>query len=395
MASLSGHRVLILHNRYRTLGGEERYVEHLSRLLPEFGGAVSTLERSSHDTSSARAAVGMLRGGLDPDEVATAVRDFGATVVHAHNIHPTFGHRALAAARAAGAAVVMHLHNYRLYCAIGTVYRDGHDCTLCAPNSTSHGVRNNCRGSLAESLVYAGALAQGQTKTIDSADRFIAPTLNLAERLQAELGRQLPIEVTPNWLPTDEFSHRSEAGRGSYALLAGRVARDKGVFTAIAAAAESGVKLKIAGVGPDFDSARRYADELGAPVEFLGMLGGQALVAARLGAAMALVPSLWREVLPFGAIEALAAGLPLVVSDRGGLPELTDPELVVPSGDTEELAGAMRRLIDNADARQDAGERALHRARERFSTGVAAADLARIYDDALASRNLTISSPIA
>ena len=48
------------------------------------------------------------------------MRRTGARVVHAHNINPTLGWRALAAAREAGARVVLHLHNYRLVCAVGT-----------------------------------------------------------------------------------------------------------------------------------------------------------------------------------------------------------------------------------------------------------------------------------
>ena len=64
----------------------------------------------------------LLRGGLQPDDVAAAVRRTGARVVHAHNVHPAFGWRALAAARAAGARVVLHLHNYRLVCAVGTCF---------------------------------------------------------------------------------------------------------------------------------------------------------------------------------------------------------------------------------------------------------------------------------
>ena len=46
-----------------------------------------------------QAARGLLAGGLDPDEIAEIVRRRGARVVHAHNIHPLFGWRALAAAR--------------------------------------------------------------------------------------------------------------------------------------------------------------------------------------------------------------------------------------------------------------------------------------------------------
>ena len=59
------------------------------------------------------------------------MRRTGARIVHAHNVNPTLGWRALAAAREAGARVVLHLHNYRLVCAVGTCFTRGEDCTRC------------------------------------------------------------------------------------------------------------------------------------------------------------------------------------------------------------------------------------------------------------------------
>lgn len=395
MTDLSVHRVLVLHNRYRTVGGEERYVENLVDLVPAHGGEVRLLERDSARTSAGRAARGMVGGGLEPDEVAAAVRDFGATVVHAHNIHPTFGYRALEAARAAGAAVVLHLHNYRLYCAIGTVYRDGADCTLCAPDRTFQGVRHRCRGSLAEAVVYAWGIGRGQRRTIGAIDRMIAPSRHLGQDLEAELGRELPLTVAPHWLPDSEFAHCSQADGGEYALFAGRISSEKGVLKAIEAAAISGVPLMIAGVGPAAEEARRFADRIGAPVEFAGRLDGQALVAARLGAAMALMPSLWREVWGFSGLEAIAAGLPLITSDRGALPEQTEPSLVTRAGDATDLAAKMATLMADAELRRAAGERALLRARERFSTEAAVPALSRIYDEAVEARNLAMREPIS
>jgi len=107
--------VLLVHNRYRVPGGEERAVADLRWLIAEhLGEAVEVLERDSAGLSPTRAAAGMLRGGLEPEEVGEAVRRTGARVVHAHNVNPAFGRRALEAARDAGARVVQHLHNYRL-----------------------------------------------------------------------------------------------------------------------------------------------------------------------------------------------------------------------------------------------------------------------------------------
>lgn len=386
MGELGDRRVLILHNRYRISGGEERFVAQQLELLGRRSQHVELFERASRDASRVRAAAGMARGGIDPQAIGEAVRESGAQIVHAHNIHPLLGFRALEAAREAGAAVVLHLHNYRLFCAIGTLWRDGADCTECAPRHTSNGLKHNCRGSRTESAVYALGLARGQQRLIEAVDRFAAPVTNLADDFD-QLGLALPTTVLPSWLPDSEFASASQAVAGEYALLVTRLSSEKGIFTAISAAAESGVPLKIAGDGPDAAQAVRLAEELSAPVDFLGRIDGQALVAARMGAAFALIPSVWREVLPLSALESLAAGLPLVVSDRGGLPELTDPDLVVASGSVTGLAEKMRELIGDPARRQAAGEAALARARERFSEAAFAPRLAALYDEALAARN--------
>ena len=131
--------ILFLHNRYRAPGGEERVVDDLMWLVrermgepaellarePAAGDPTLAAERGGGAAGRGQAAAGLLRGGIDPREVGDAVRRTGARVVHAHNIHPTFGWRALAAARAAGARVVVHLHQYRLVCAVGVCFTDG------------------------------------------------------------------------------------------------------------------------------------------------------------------------------------------------------------------------------------------------------------------------------
>src|ERR1700733_5282743 len=96
--------VLFLHNRYRTTGGEERVVEDLIWLVREqLHERAELLARSSSQLGHGRAAIALLRGGLDPEDVARAVRTGQARIVHAHNLLPSLGWRALAAARAAGA----------------------------------------------------------------------------------------------------------------------------------------------------------------------------------------------------------------------------------------------------------------------------------------------------
>src|SRR4051794_40319994 len=105
--------VLIVHNRYREPGGEERSVVETAALLADRGHRVEVLERTSAGLEGARgrlrAGAAMVGGGLAPDAVERAARSAGADVIHAHNVHPLLGWRALDAARGAGAGVVMHL----------------------------------------------------------------------------------------------------------------------------------------------------------------------------------------------------------------------------------------------------------------------------------------------
>ncbi len=161
--------ILFLHTRYRTTGGEERAVEDLMWLVRErLSEDVELLGRDSALLGRSRAAVGMLRGGLDPADVAHAVRRTGARVVHAHNVNPTLGWRALAAARAAGARVVLHLHQYRLVCAVGVCFTHGADCARChgqqhVPGRTAELPRNGPRGGRLRRGAGAVAAAAGGT----------------------------------------------------------------------------------------------------------------------------------------------------------------------------------------------------------------------------------------
>src|SRR5206468_992567 len=184
--------ILFLHNRYRVTGGKERVVDDLVWLVREHVGEdAEVLERDSAALGRARAAVGMLRGGLAPEDVAAAVRRTGARVVHAHNLNPSLGWRALAAARDAGARVVLHLHNYRLVCAVGTCFNSrGEDCTRCRGRDTLPGVRLNCRGTGAEAAVYGAGLALWQRRVVAHVDAVVVPSAAAAARLR-ELGAPL------------------------------------------------------------------------------------------------------------------------------------------------------------------------------------------------------------
>ncbi len=377
---MSSPRVLVVHNRYRVEGGEERSVELQLEALRRAGVEHALFERRSDSVSRVAAAGALLRGGRDEDELVAAVRDLGADVVHVHNMLPLVGPRGLAAAREAGAAVVLHLHNLRLFCAIGVASRDGGPCFRCHGRNTLPGLVLNCRGSLPEAAAYAAALARHQPAVFAAADRLVAPSryaVGQLARLGAPAGR---LEPLPHYLPAQAFAERSRAGQGAYALVASRLSVEKGVDTAIAAAARSGVPLRVAGEGPAARELAELARRLNAPVELLGRVGREELAGLLAGAGALVMPSRYHEFAPYAALEAMAAGVPVVASALGGLPELIGPERCLPPNDLGALAARLEELWEQPEQRRTEGDALIARARECHSEERYVRDLLALYE---------------
>jgi glycosyltransferase involved in cell wall biosynthesis len=373
-------RVLVVHNRYRTVGGEERSVELQLQALAAAGIEHRLLERRSSEAGRGRAAAALLRGGERADELAGAVRDLRADVVHAHNTLPLIGPRSLAAARAAGASVVLHLHNVRLFCATGFGERDGGPCFRCHHRLTLPGLVLNCRRSLPEALVYAMALSAHQPAMVAAVDRFVAPSAWAAGQV-AKLG--LPrerVDVLMHYLPPAAFARRSQAAQGRYAFVAARLSPEKGVDDAIVACSERAIPLRVAGEGPERARLEDLAGRLRADVAFLGRIPAERVRAELSGAAMVAMPSHYHEFAPFSALEAMAQGVPVVATAMGGLPELLGRGAAVAPGDRSALGARLEALWRDPGARAAEGEALIARTRERHSQERYLRDLLSLYE---------------
>ena len=133
-------------------------------------------------------------------------------------------------------------------------------------------------------------------------------------------------------------------------------------------------------VGRPAPATQRLAAQLSVAdrVTFTHGLDDEAFSALLASAEVAVVPSLY-EGFSLPALEHLASGTPLVASRSGALPEVTgDAAVLIPPGDSEELAAVLRRLHDSPAERAALADRALRRVGERFAwTAVAQATVAQ------------------
>jgi len=95
--------------------------------------------------------------------------------------------------------------------------------------------------------------------------------------------------------------------------------------------------------------------------QYVGMKQQEELRALLRGALAIVVPSLWYENQPFSILEAFASCKPAIASDLGGMKELVTPQklgLLVPPGDAEALAKAMRWMAANPGQVKEMGQAA-------------------------------------
>jgi glycosyltransferase involved in cell wall biosynthesis len=260
----------------------------------------------------------------------------------------------------------MHLHNFRLFCAIGVCFRVGKPCFRCHGRWTAPGLALNCRESLPEAAAYAYALSAHQPEVFAAVDRFVTPSAYAAGQLEKLGLPQGRTDVLPSYIPAALIADNSRANRGQFALAFGRLSPEKGYDCAIDAAAIADVPLKIAGEGPlERDLARRIERE-SAPVELCGKVPADKLRELLRQAAMVVVPTTGNETFGFAALEAMAAGVPVVAARSGALPELVGDDACVPRGDALALAARMQELWGDPLRRVDEGDAAIARVRERF-----------------------------
>ena len=169
-------------------------------------------------------------------------------------------------------------------------------------------------------------------------------------------------------------------------LTTARLDPQKGIpFLLRAAQAVEGARFAIAGSGPERHRLERAAAGLGIGDRVL-FLGHRDDVPALLAASDAFVlPSLF-EGTPLAILEAMAAGLPVVASRIDGIDELiVDGEdgLLVPPGEPDRLADALRRVVAEPDLRARLGNAARDRVASEFSAAATAARVSRVYEDLL------------
>jgi glycosyltransferase involved in cell wall biosynthesis len=360
-------RILIVHNHYRNAGGEDVVVASEERLLLSRGHDVRSFRRSNADMRRLQwlgMSVGTLWNPFAYRQLRRVIREFRPHVAHFHNFFPMISPAGYYAARAEKVPVVQTLHNYRLMCLNSFLYRDDAPCEACIGKRVPYpGVRHGCyRESRALSAVVAAmvALHHALGTWCERIDTYIALT-EFARRTFIAAG--LPeekISVKPNFL--DPAPPPALSNRAGFALFVGRLSPEKGVRTLLEgwSQVDPRHRLRIVGDGPLSNLVQETEARTG-NIEWLRWKSRDEVQQLMREASLLIFPSQWYEGFPMVIVEALAAGLPALASDTGGLPSLIEgskTSFLFRTGDAADLANKAEELLSNRQLLEQTGRRA-------------------------------------
>jgi glycosyltransferase involved in cell wall biosynthesis len=325
--------------------------------------------------AKARAAGRLLWSPSAARGMADVLRTFRPDVVHLHNIYHQLSPSILRSARRAGAPVVMTLHDYKLVCPTYRLLDRRGICEACIPHRFWNPTLRRCnRGSLTASTLNGVEMTlHTVVGAYDPVHRFICPSRFLEGKMRA--GRVDPhrLRWVPNYVDAAAISPKTTPGGDVVSV--GRLSDEKGVDVLIEALARApGLRADILGDGPARPELERLAAALRVQdrVTFHGRVSANDVYEGLRAASVVAVPSRWYENMPITVLEAFAAGVPVVASDLGGLPELIDDGgdgFLVPPDEPGILAEALTSLAADPPRAFEMGRAARTKVVDRHAPG--------------------------
>lgn len=343
-------RLLLVHNDYGAVSGEEIQFQLVHDLLEANGHTVRRYSRSSAEIPAMT--LGKLRafcaGMYNPwsrQRMAEVLREYRPDAVLIKNLFPLISPAILPICRRAGVPVVMCVANYRLMCPNGLHMSHGKPCEKCLGGREYHCVLNNCEGSLLKSTGYAlrNTVARVAGFYQKNVNAYVCASRFLRQRMIDAGFDAGQLHLIPNVVPNDARARDDRPGE--YVAYAGRISREKGVHTLIEAARRCpGIPFRIAG---------RVADGYAIPADLppnltmVGFLKGTELEAFYRDARMVVSASECFETFGMSVGEAMQHGRAVVVSRIGVFPEFVQDGvsgLLFEPGNANDLAAKVNAL---------------------------------------------------
>lgn len=334
-------RVLQIHNKYLEKGGEDTVVANERQLLQAQGHAVELCEFDNLDLeglSKLKLLQKTLFNRASYRKVIKHIEAFKPDVVHIHNVYYDASAAIFWAIKRKKVPAVMTIHNYRLGCIQGLLFRENAVCSLCLDKKTSfYGLKHRCfKESFTKSLqlTLVNKINQWTLRFANPVKTYIflaeftkemlAPTLGLKNTEGVSIDgvtQSHPVNTVLKSNYVSDFGFSPQSERADFYLFVGRLNEQKGVKLLIETFKKNGKRLELIGSGPLDDYVKEAAENF-PNIRCLGYLKGDAIIEKLKKTKALIVPSLTYEGQPMTILEAFSTGTPVLAANTKNLDTL-------------------------------------------------------------------------
>lgn len=319
--------IVQIHNEYKNIGGEDVVVAREKNMLEEAGNTVSQYIVSNKDILSLsqklKTALSMTYSLVQKKNIKEFLKQEAPDVVHVHNFLPIISPAVFYVCKELNIPVVVTIHNYRIICSNGLLYRRGDVCEDCINNKIGFsGIKNGCyqNSKTATAFPVISNAIHGYLKTWTSLIDKVIFLSNLSKDVFDKSHINFSdnqIEIKPNFADDNGYSYEKD----NYALFVGRLSVEKGVLVIIEACIKSGKKLKVVGSGPLLEEIKQisYSNN---NVEIVGFQNQQELASLYKNAQVLITGSKMYETFGLVIIESFSYGTPVIAPSFGNAGEL-------------------------------------------------------------------------
>lgn len=315
-------KILIVHNYYQLVGGEDTVVQNEKKMLEDNGHEVTVYSRHNLEIKQMNVLQKLLLPFISMFNIKTyldikkIIKTKSIDIIHIHNTLHLISPAVYYAAISCGVPVVQTVHNFRFLCPGAVFYRDGQICEECVNKGMLCAVKYKCyRDSYIQTAICVLNIWLHRHTGILRRINYICLTeFNRQKMLSLKFIKDNRVYVKPNF--TYCCTPKVIKGRKfKYYLFVGRIEKIKGVDLLIEAFERmSNINLLLAGEGP---LKRKLEKRKSKNIKFVGKVSHDEIMNMISVAKAVILPSQCYEGFSMTILESISTGTPIITGDIG------------------------------------------------------------------------------
>lgn len=326
--------ILLVHNAYQLLGGEDTVVANEKKLLEEHGHEVIVYSRNNSELKKFTKIQKLCLPFItifNPKtfrEVKKIIKEKNIDVVHVHNTLCLISPAVFLAANRCKVPVVQTIHNFRMICANAALYRDGNVCEDCLKTGNKCALQHKCyRNSFLQTLsMLITYKIHYMFGTFSKVNFIFLTDFNKQKILQTKVNRRKNgVKEVNTFIKPNFTDYKSEIipyeERKKQVIYVGRIEEIKGIKLLLESwDKNSEVQLIICGTGPLEEWMKQYIqDNQLKNVTYLGYTEHEKLMKIIGESKGVILPSVCYEGFPMTIVESFACATPVIGNEIGNI----------------------------------------------------------------------------